>query len=162
MHEFVEIESANVNIRRPRIITECVDHFFHRFNLLHDCVRGAIQDLRLILGHGIKILAAQAFGRQLDWRQRILDFVSEPACNFTPGRISLRLQQRRNVVKHDDIPGWRVLVRWQGSTRAGQNTSSDLTAQNDLLAPLRLAGLEVHACDVHELFEQWFILCDIG
>ena len=45
----------------------------------------------------------QALGGQLDRRQRILDLVREAARDFAPGRVALRLQQRGDVVEHDDV-----------------------------------------------------------
>ena len=55
-----------------------------------------------VLGiHAAEQPAAQAVGRQLDRRQRVLDLVREPPRHLAPGGIALRLQQRGDVVEHD-------------------------------------------------------------
>ena len=54
---------------------------------------------------------AHAFGGKLDRRERILDLVREPARHFAPGRVALRLQQRRDVVEHDDVADLAILIR---------------------------------------------------
>ena len=79
--------------------------------------------------HLREVAAAHALGRQLDRRERILDLVREAARDLAPGRVALRLQQRADVVEHDDVAalalglGLGVLVAGSGvqahtSTRA--------------------------------------------
>ncbi len=74
--------------------------------------------------------------------------------DLAPGGIALCLQQCRDVVEHDDVAGRMVLVTGQRRARAGENSLADFAAQHDLLAPLRLARIEVHARHVDELVQQ--------
>ncbi len=48
---------------------------------------------------------ANSFGRELDRRERIFDFVRHPAGHFAPRGGALRLQHVGHVVEHDDIAG---------------------------------------------------------
>ncbi len=101
-----------------------------------------------------EILAAQPLGRKLDRRQRVLDLVREAARDFAPGRLALRLQQRRDVVEHDGVTGRAIAVAGQLRARAHQHAADAVVAQLDLLAPFALTAAQVLLSDVEELREQ--------
>ena len=46
-------------------------------------------------------MTAEAFCRELNRRERILDFVCEPPRHLTPRRDLLRSNQRRHIVEHE-------------------------------------------------------------
>ena len=81
--------------------------------------------------------------------------------HFTPGGVSLGLQQTRDVIKDDDKPWLVVLVAGQRRAGAAQNPATDLTAQNDLLAPFALAATGMHADHIDELLEQGMVFGDL-
>ena len=112
----IDVEARDLHARRARVFAERVHHLLHRFDLLDDGVRGAIEQLAFA-PFGLQILAAQPLGGELNRRQRILDLVREPPRHFAPGRVALRLQQRRDVVEHDRVAVRAVAVA--GQLRAG-------------------------------------------
>ena len=98
--------ARTVRTRRPAL---------QRFHLTDDGA-GTLLDQRLCPGGRIRKVALQSFGRQLDWRQRILDFVSQTPCHFAPRRHTLRPHQQRHIVEHENVAfvfppslvsGWR-------------------------------------------------------
>ena len=55
--------------------------------------------------------------------------LEEAARDFAPRSIALRLQECRDVVEYDDIPGGVVLVPGQRRTRTGKDALADFAAQ---------------------------------
>src|SRR6185295_8133560 len=106
--------------------------------------------------------ASDALRRQLDRRQRVLDFVRQAARDLAPGRVALRLQERGDVVEHDDeAAGAAVLARQRGA-RTHQDAAAGFGLQHELLAPLGLTRVEVRAAGDLELLEQRAALAGVG
>ena len=161
MHELVEVEARNLDIGRTGIVAEGVDHLLHGLHLLDDRMRGAIENLGLFLGHRVQIFVAHTLRRKLDWRQRILDFMCQSARHFAPGRVALRLQQRRDVIEDDHVARRMRFVAGQGRAGAGQHATPDFSAQHDLLAPFGLARFEVHTRYIDKLLQQGVFAGDV-
>ncbi len=68
--------------------------------------------------------AADAFGRKLDRRQRILDFVGDAARDVAPGRGALRGDELGDVVERDDV----AVARLAGLLGADANRQVALVA----------------------------------
>src|SRR5262249_1426474 len=116
-------------------------------------MRRPVEHLGLGRLHGAEELLPQAVGRELDGRQWILDLVRQAARHLAPGGIALRLQERRDVVEHDDEAAGAVLAR-QGRAGTHQYAPAPLTLEPELLAPLALPRLEVPAAGRRKLCEQ--------
>ena len=84
------------------------------------CGRCRRRDGRIVSAHCEKVsgsevislgkAALQPFGGKLDWRQRILDFVCDAACDICPRRGALRRLQFGDVVERDDESDWTRLA----------------------------------------------------
>ena len=58
---------------------------------------------RRVVGDHLAVFAAQALGRELDRRQRVLDLVGDAPRHVGPGRRALRGDEIGDVVERDDI-----------------------------------------------------------
>ena len=87
--------------RHARELRELVDQVFQRLHFPDDRRRALLHEFveRLVER---RQFPAHAFGRQLNWRQRILDFVRKPPRHLSPGGDLLRANERRHVVQHKD------------------------------------------------------------
>ena len=96
--QHVEQEGADVHglhgarARLPCIDREVVDHVLHRGDLRNDGLRAACQGFLIGAVELRRELSLQPLRRQLDRRQRILDFVRQPASDLSPRRVTLRLR----------------------------------------------------------------------
>src|SRR5579864_5529600 len=81
---------------------ELVDHALDVVDLAHDGI-GTLVEHCVIRGDHFAVFAAQPLRRQLDRRQRILDFVGDAAGDVGPCRGALRQHQLGDVVDGDDI-----------------------------------------------------------
>ena len=86
----------------------------------------------------------------------------EAARNLTPGGIALRLQQRRDIVEHDNVTCGVIFVSGQRGAGASQHAPADFAAQDDLFPPFGLAGIEMHAGDIDQLLQQGLSFCHLG
>ena len=84
-------------------IPEIIDHLLHGGYLIDDRVRTFLQDGRVRLAEFILQFHLQSLGGKLDRRQWILDFMSQPAGNFTPCNGTLAGNHIGNIVENDDI-----------------------------------------------------------
>ena len=64
---------------------------------------GALVEHLAVLGDDLAVAAADALGRQLDRRQRVLDLVGDAARHVGPGGGALRLHEIGDVVDGDDV-----------------------------------------------------------
>src|ERR1700691_2890394 len=95
------------SLRHPRKTRKFIDHPPDVVDLPHDRV-GALLEDRLVLGDGLAELAANAFGRKLDRRQRILDFMGDTARDVGPCRGPLRGNELSDIIKRDDVAVTRL------------------------------------------------------
>src|SRR3546814_9759932 len=65
---------------------------------------GAGDEGLLIARNLLEILALQAFGGELDRRQRILDLMGDTPCDIGPGRLALGREEFRYVIEGNDEP----------------------------------------------------------
>src|SRR3546814_11499644 len=65
---------------------------------------GAGDEGLLIARNLLEILALQAFGGELDRRQRILDLMGDTPCDIGPGRLALGREEFRYVIEGTDEP----------------------------------------------------------
>src|SRR6202042_2540445 len=112
----------------------------------------ALENLRIALVHAGQQAAAQALGGQLYRRERILDLVRQAARHFAPGRVALRLQERGDVVEHDDETHVAVLAGERGAGAHERAAPGD-TVEVKLFAPLLAAAGEAHRERGDELAE---------
>ena len=83
-------------------------------DLADDRVGALVEDLA-VLGDHLAVAAADALGRKLDRRQRVLDLVGDAARDVGPGGGALRRDEVGDVVDGDDI-GLVVVVGRRSST----------------------------------------------
>ena len=84
-------------------ISEIIHHLFHGRYLIDDRIRTFLQDSRVSLTQFVMQFHLQAFGRKLDRRQWILDFMSQSSRNLTPCDRTLPGNHLGYVVENDDI-----------------------------------------------------------
>ena len=97
-----QIHHLHVRLRHARKGRELVDHAADIRDLADDRV-GALVEHLAVLGDHLAVAAADALGRQLDRRQRVLDLMGDAARHVGPGRGALRLHEIGDVVDGDDI-----------------------------------------------------------
>ena len=85
--ELVHVHARHLEPRRTRVLAERVDHLLHRLDLLHDRLRAAVEQLRVLLVQGRQQLVPHALGREADRRERVLDLVREAARDLAPGGL---------------------------------------------------------------------------
>ena len=96
--QYVQILFFQFERRGTRIIAECFDHFLQCRHLFDDGFGRTCQDLRILLIQFPVQFPCQTFGRKLDGRERIADFVCQPFGHFAPRRFFLRVYQYGDVV----------------------------------------------------------------
>ena len=101
-HRIGEVFRRDHRFGHSRKARELVHHAFDILDLPHDGV-GTLHEYGRILGDRRAVLAAQALGRKLDRRQRILDFMGDPPCDVGPGRAALRDHQLSDVIERDYV-----------------------------------------------------------
>ena len=74
--------------------------------------------------------------------ERVLDLVRQAARHLAPGRVALRLQQRRDVVEHEHHARGAADVVRQRRAGAHEHALAGFGRQLDLLAPVELVFLE--------------------
>ncbi len=110
-HRVDDVLAFHHGLGHPGKARELVDHAPDVVDLAHDGVGALLEDL-LVLGLGdvLAELAADAFGRELDRRQRVLDLVGDAARDVAPGRGALRRDQLGDVVERDDVAVMRLVL----------------------------------------------------
>ena len=99
----IEFHGLQPGIGQPRIITELVHHAFQRGDLGNDGLRGPRQGLRILRRKPGCEFGFEPFGRQLDGRQWILDFMGDAPGYLGPRRGALGGDQLRYLVEYHDI-----------------------------------------------------------
>ena len=115
---------------------ECVDHLTYVADLADDDVRAVLEHVRL-RGDLAKISALQPLGGELDWRERILDFVGNALGNIGPRCPPLRRDQRGDVVEGDD-EAVDPLIGALGHDAHEQGAASLAADQFDLILDQRM------------------------
>jgi len=118
------------------------------------CARRPLEEHGVLVDHLAEEPAAEPLGGQLDGRERVLDLVGQAACHLAPGGVPLGLHEGGDVVEHDDEAAGHVPGAGQSRAGAHQDPAPDLAPQDDLFAPLVVAGLDVGTADLDELFQQ--------
>ena len=116
LDDLVDVGGLRLGDGKAREGGELVDQAAHGFDRAgngfragaHDGERGGIG------GRGAVQMALNALRRKCDGRQRILDFMRDPARDFPPCRLLLRLQQVREIFEHDDVSGAFALMAQRG------------------------------------------------
>ena len=134
--ELVHIHVAQLDLRRAGVIRKRVHHRLHGFDLLDDRTGQPVECFALVGLHLAEILVTQPFRRQLDWRQRVLDLVSEPPRHLAPGGVALGLDEIRNVVEDNDVACEDAAGCRQRRPAAHQYLSAARPGERDLLAPV--------------------------
>jgi len=98
-HRVGDIVGRDYGFGHARKAGEFVDHAPDIVDLTHDGVGALLEDAGRVLADDFSIFAAQPLGRQLDRRQRILDFMRDAARDVGPGRGALCGDQFGNVVE---------------------------------------------------------------
>ena len=78
----------------------------------------------------------------------------QAARHLAPGGIALRLQQRGDIVEHQNHAGRAAGIVGQRGARAHQHMLSRLRQQLDLFAPVELLRLQALLDGAQELREQ--------
>ena len=101
-HGVGDVLAFHDRLWHPREAREFINHPPDVVDLPHDSVGTLLEDA-LVFGDDLAEFAADAFGRKLDRRQRVLDFVGDAASNVAPCRGALRGDQLGDVVERDDV-----------------------------------------------------------
>ncbi len=96
----IEVHGFEFGGRQPGVITELVDQPLHRVDLVDDGLDGFGEQQLFGLAHLAGELHFQALGRQLDGRERVLDFMRQPARHLAPGLRALGRDHFGNIVEH--------------------------------------------------------------
>src|SRR6185312_1554771 len=94
-------------LRRFGESREFIDHAANVTDLADDRFGALLEDFA-IAGKRLAVFPAQPLGRELNWRQRILDLMRDTARDIRPGRSALRAGKLGNVVERNDITVLRV------------------------------------------------------
>ena len=177
--ELREIRRHRSRGRHPRELRELVDQTLERFDFPDDRGRALVDEFTGA-GRASGEMAAQTLGRELNRRQRVLDFVREPPRHFTPRRHFLGPDEWRHIIEHQQLAG-RLSVVFDkgggdrcGGRQAGQRQGvveqrrlgvlDDATAQeikNDALETMRAGISEAEAepePDPELVFDNAYVL----
>ncbi len=98
LHGLAQIMVHHVRLRHAGESGKFIDHAFDMasltLNRLGELVKGFA-----VFGNDLAVLAADAFGGQLDWRQRVLDFMGDALGDIGPCTGSLSGNQFGDVVE---------------------------------------------------------------
>ena len=97
-HDFANVLLFHLRLGRAREGGELVHHARHVADLADDGVGAAVEGLAVLDDH-LAVLAADALGRKLYRRQRVLDLVGDAPRHIGPGRGALRGDQLGDVVE---------------------------------------------------------------
>ena len=89
-------------LRHAREAGELVDHAADIVDLAHDRVGALVEDVAVFDDH-FAVFAFDAFGRKLNRRKRVFDFVRDAAGDVGPGRGTLGRDKFGNIVERDDV-----------------------------------------------------------
>src|SRR5215472_14836626 len=98
LHEVLLLHDGRGHARKGR---ELVHHAADIAHMADDRVRARGEGIGIIANFA-QILALQAFGRELNRRQRILDLMRDAPRHVRPGRLALRRDQLCDVVEGHD------------------------------------------------------------
>ena len=101
LHDLANVLRRERGLRHARERGELVDHRLDVPDLADDRVRQLVEGLAILVNDAA-ILAANALGRKLDRRQRILDLVGNAAGDIAPGGRALRGNELGDVVERHD------------------------------------------------------------
>ena len=101
-HGVGNVFGGDHRLRHAGEMRELVDHAPDVVDLAHDRVGALVEHAAVFVDH-FSVFAAQPFGRKLDRRQRVFDFVRDAARDVGPCRGALRGDQLGNVVERHDI-----------------------------------------------------------
>ena len=86
--------------RQAGVVAELVHQPLHRIHLIDDGAHGLGQHSLFARFQTVHQLHFQTLGRELDGRERILDFMGQTARHLGPGLRALRRNQRRHILEH--------------------------------------------------------------
>ena len=98
--ERVQVQRLQPGGRQPGVVAELVDQALHGIDLVNDRAHQTAQDFLLFLRQAFHELHLEPFGRKLDRRQRVLDFMREAAGHLSPRLDALGRNNGRYVFKH--------------------------------------------------------------
>ena len=102
-HECIEVHRHQLGSRQARIVAKFVDQPLHGVHLVNDGFY-RLGEQRLLGRADLAVeLHFKALGRQLDGRERILDFMRKPARHLAPGLRALSRHHVGNIVEHQQI-----------------------------------------------------------
>ena len=133
----IQVGRHRARRRHARELRELVDQRLERFDLADDR-RRAFLDQRARGFRRAAEVTAHPLGRELDRRERVLDFVRQPPRDVAPRRDPLRPHERGHVVEDEDRALVRAGVPLQRRRRRGQVNLAPVARERDLL-PRRLA-----------------------
>ena len=139
LDQFAHVLLAHHGLGHARERRELVHHPADVTDLADDGLRALFEDLGI--GRDLLlVLAPQAFGRELDGRQRVLDLMRDAPRDIGPGRGALRGNQVGDVVKGHDVA--RLLLA-RALARHGNVQVARLAFAHDVhmrLHPCLIAG----------------------
>ena len=99
-YQRVQIHGLELGRGQAGVITELIDETLHGVHLIHDGFDRLGQNGLLRWCHFAGEFHFQPLGRQLDGRQRVLDFMRKSPRHLAPGLRALGRHDFGNVVKH--------------------------------------------------------------
>jgi len=139
-HQQIQVDGSQFGCRQSCVVPKLVHEPLHGIHLIHDGLHGFGKQQLLRRRNLVREFHQQAFCRQLNRRERVLDLVCQTACHFAPGLDPLRGNDLRNIVK-DQQPGspWQLRTprhQYQRILRLAANQSGTGIAQFKRLLPM--------------------------
>ena len=122
VQERVQVGRYRARGRHARELRELVHQPLERLDFADDRRRAFVDERTRRLGR-LREMASEPLGAELNRRQRVLDLVRQPPRHLTPGRGSLRANERRDVVEDHHHAVGRPIVAAQ---RRGHDREMDL------------------------------------
>ena len=142
----VDVNLFQAGGRQSRETGELVDQPLERTRFVRDRLDALVEQLlerggldlpvcrrkSFMLGENLPVPPENALGRKLDRGQRVFDLVGEAPGDFLPGRHSLRAQQLRHVVQHQNPARGLPLAVDERSHGGGQVQRLSVQGQFDV------------------------------
>ena len=129
-------------LRHAREGRELIDHAPDIRHLANDGIGALVEDVP-VLGDGGAVFAANALGRELDRRQRVLDLVGNAACHVGPRGAPLGADQLGDIVEGHDIALARAFARHADGEIAFRARAAERDLVGGKAPPLLLRPLQM-------------------
>ncbi len=151
-HQRIQIQCLQLRSRQAGVVAELVDEPLHGIDLINDGSNRLGQDGLFWRWQLAGKLHFKALGRQLNGRERVLDFMGQAPRHLTPGLGSLGGNNFRNIVKNQQPCRIRKLGTPHHQAGCMVRRSTGGTVQLKRLLPVVQAVVVAIAQEIVKLF----------